>query len=178
MGHFPVLSSYNFKQGNVVKKSMFVNGSQSNMYGIAEFENINENPTLSPDVQNLIQKAFSFSQTKEMAEVEGVLALAKFGQYEQALEKFYRLLGKGIASEVVAKHIIDCHLAISSPATALAQYDQWASNGLLTKEALADVKAYLDDILRTKGIKSPLPRIENTPKREREIREGAKKDRS
>jgi hypothetical protein len=142
---------------------------------ITEFEDINENPTLSLDVQNLIQKVFSVSQTKEMAEVEGVLALAKFGQYEQALEEFYRLLGKGIAPGVVAKHIMECHLALSSPTAAIAQFDQWASNGFLTKEFLADLKVFLDDILVTKDMKNPLPQVENTPRKRNKLEAEQKK---
>lgn len=128
---------------------------------IADFEKIDETPTLSADVQNLIQKVFSFSPTKEMAEVEGVLALAKFGQYEQALEEFQRLLGKGIAPGTVAKHILECLFALSSPDAAIAQFNQWVTSGLLTQEDLADAHSFLEDILMDKGISKQLPRLDH-----------------
>jgi tetratricopeptide (TPR) repeat protein len=136
---------------------------------IADFEKIDETPTLSHDVQNLIQKVFSFSQAKEMAEVEGVLALAKFGQYEQALVEFHRLLGKGIAPGVVAKHILECHLALSSPDAAIAQFGQWAANGLLTQDDLADARSFLENNLKEKGVEKHLPQLDCTPRNKKKI---------
>lgn len=136
---------------------------------IAEFNKIDETPKLSQDVQNLIQKVFSFSQTKEMSEVEGVLALAKFGQYEQALVEFHRLLGKGVAPAVVAKHILECHLALSSPDAAIAQFEQWSLKSLLPNEDLEQVRAFLKDALRTKGIEVNLPSLDKAPSKKNRV---------
>ncbi|MBN1848366.1 MAG: hypothetical protein JW932_07260 [Deltaproteobacteria bacterium] len=137
---------------------------------IADFEKIDETPTLSHDVQNLIQKVFSFSQTKEMAEVEGVLALAKFGQHEQALVEFHRLLGKGVAPGVVAKHILECHLALSSSEAAISQFNQWVANGLLTQDDLLDAQSFLETVLRDKGIETSLPQLDHTPRKKNRTR--------
>ncbi len=141
---------------------------------IAEFNQIEETPKLSQDVQNLIQKVFSFSQTKEMSEVEGVLALAKFGQYEQALVEFHRLLGKGVAPAMTAKHILECHLALSSPEAAIAQFEQWALTGLLPREDLEQVRAFLENALRTKGIDVNLPSLDKAPDKKNKV-EGSKR---
>ena len=125
---------------------------------ISEFEQIEATPNLSHDVQNLIREIFAFSETEEMAEVEGVLALAKFGQHEQALVEFHRLLGKGFAPVVVAKHILECHLALSSPDAAIAQFEQWSFRGLLGHEDLAEVRNFLDDMLEARGLKNKFPK--------------------
>jgi len=55
-----------------------------------------ETPTLSEEIQNLISRLFSFSDNKDIAAVEGAVALAKFGQFESALEQFQRLINEGI----------------------------------------------------------------------------------
>ena len=55
-----------------------------------------ETPALSEEIQNLISRLFSFSDNKDIAEVEGAVALAKFGQFERALEQFQRLINEGI----------------------------------------------------------------------------------
>ena len=63
---------------------------------IEETEQYQELPDLSQDIQNLISRAFSLSENKDIAAVEGAVALAAFGQYERALQEFDRLLEKGV----------------------------------------------------------------------------------
>ena len=43
-----------------------------------------EKPPVSEDVQNLIRQLFAFSKDQQTSEMEGAVALAKFGQYEKA----------------------------------------------------------------------------------------------
>ena len=74
-----------------------------------------ERPEVSEDVQILIQKLFSFSKDQHTSEMEGAVALAKFGQYEKALNEFKRLLQEGILPLDAAKNILRCHLTLSSP---------------------------------------------------------------
>jgi tetratricopeptide (TPR) repeat protein len=81
-------------------------------------------PELSHNVQNLINRVFAISNDKEKAEFKGAVALAKFGQYERALEEFHGLLKKGAMPVIAAKNIIMCHLAYSD-----RQYYQRACEG-------------------------------------------------
>jgi hypothetical protein len=117
-------------------------------------------PQLSEDVQELIRNVFSFSPDSEKAAVEGVIALAKFGQYERALVDFRKLLKKGIMPLVVAKNILRCHLALSSPNEAIDQYEQWLSSDLLSKQDLGNLRVFLGNILERKGIEANLPVVE------------------
>jgi len=89
--------------------------------------------------------------------MEGALALAKFGQYETALIEFKKILKAGILPVVTAKHIIRCHLALSSPNEAIDQYERWLDNETLEREQLKNVRSFLAAILERKGIKSNLP---------------------
>ena len=125
---------------------------------LVKFNNPNQNPKLSEDIANLIRKLFSFSETPEAAAMEAAVALAKFGQHEQALVEFHRLLGKGFAPVVVAKHILECHFALSSPDAAVAQLEQWTSRSLLGQEDLAEVRNFLEDMLEARGLKNKLPK--------------------
>ncbi|HYQ60134.1 MAG TPA: hypothetical protein VEP29_03730, partial [Desulfatiglandales bacterium] len=87
-----------------------------------ELRDTPEKPELSGDLQDLIKKLFSFSQTKEAAAIEGAVALAKFGQYEQALKEFHKLLDQGVLPVVTAKNMIKCYAALKTPEAAIAQF--------------------------------------------------------
>ncbi len=113
-------------------------------------------PELSRDAQDLIQRLFAFSDDKDRAAVEGVIALAKFGQYESALEQFQGLLKEGVMPLVVAKNILRCHLALSSPNEAIDQYERWLTDDLLSKIELENLRTFLTSILERRGIQAKL----------------------
>lgn len=113
----------------------------------------------SQRVQDLIKKLFSFSEDKEVAAIEGAVALAKFGQYERALAEFNRLLKKGALPLVAAKNIIRCHLAFSLADAAIDQFRQWLSGDLLSKQQLKNIRAFLQNVLKKKGIQAELPDV-------------------
>jgi class 3 adenylate cyclase len=62
---------------------------------ILEIEEVSDFPELSQEIQELIREQFSFSRNKDIAAIEGAVALAKFGQYEKALAEFQKLIRKG-----------------------------------------------------------------------------------
>ncbi len=130
---------------------------------LTEIEQATTAPELSQEVQNLITDLFSFSQTKEAAVIEGAVALAKFGQYEQALAEFQRLLKEGTMPVVAAKNIIRCHISLSSPDAAIAQFVQWVDEALLTKPELKDIRSFLENVLKKKGMKAKLPQFAEAP---------------
>lgn len=126
---------------------------------LAEIDQETEAPQLSAKVQDLIKKLFSFSQNKDAAEMEGAIALAKFGQYERALEEFNRLLHKGTLPLISAKNILRCHLALSSTDAAINQFREWLSGELLSKKQLRDIRSFLEYVLKRKGIQTKLPEL-------------------
>lgn len=117
-------------------------------------------PSLDPKVQNLIKELFSFSQNQNAAAMEGAMALAKFGQYERALEEFRKLLKRRIMPLAAAKNILRCHLAVSSPNDAIDQYERWVSGNQLSKQQLEKIRGFLQGLLERKGIKASLPAVE------------------
>jgi tetratricopeptide (TPR) repeat protein len=124
---------------------------------IAEIRSVPETPDLSPQLQNLIKKLFTFSKTREVAAMEGATALAKFGQYEEAVGELQKLLKEGILPTVAAKNILRCYLTLSLPQAAVAQFKEWIRNDTLSKEDLKYVRDFLENSLRKKGLREVLP---------------------
>jgi tetratricopeptide (TPR) repeat protein len=128
-------------------------------------------PELSHNVQNLINRMFAVSNDKEKAELKGAVALAKFGQYERALEEFHGLLKKGAMPVIAAKNIIMCHLNYSSPEAAAGQFEQWVSRDMLSKDDLKEIRSFLKNALEKNGIELRLSEIDEPPLEPDEIEE-------
>ncbi len=124
---------------------------------IAEIRSAPTTPDLSPQLQSLIKKLFTFSKTKEVAAIEGAMALAKFGQYEEAVTELQKLLKEGILPTVAAKNILRCYLSLSLPQAAVAQFKEWMRNDTLSKEDLKYVRNFLVSALKNKGIDEVVP---------------------
>lgn len=130
-----------------------------------------ETPMLSEEVQNLISRLFSSSKDKDMAAIEGAVALAKFGQYQKALEEFQRLIEEGIMPLVAAKNALMCHMAVSSPDAAIAQFTQWVSGETFSRSDLKYIRTFLENTLEKQGIKVDLPKVDEAPDAEVESEE-------
>lgn len=66
---------------------------------MAEIDLENDIPDLSKEVQDLIIQLFAFSEDKYIANIEGTVALAKFGQFDRALKELERITNEGIRIE-------------------------------------------------------------------------------
>ncbi|MCF8061127.1 MAG: hypothetical protein K9M82_01300 [Deltaproteobacteria bacterium] len=114
-------------------------------------------PELSEDIQELIKKSFAFSRDKEAAAIEGAMALAKFGQFDKALEEFNEILEYATLPVMVAKNIIRCHLTVSSPETAIEQFRTWAGGDRFSKEEMLHLREFLQGILESRGLDLEIP---------------------
>jgi tetratricopeptide (TPR) repeat protein len=116
-------------------------------------------PELSKKAQDLIKNLFTFSDNKDedAAALEGAVALAKFGQFDRALNELNLLLEKDTIRVEAAKNILRCHLAASSAEEAVNQYHQWHAGDLFQPQQLESVRGYLEDILQKRGIEAALP---------------------
>ena len=130
-----------------------------------------ETPMLSEEVQNLISRLFSSSKDKDMAAIEGAVALAKFGQYQKALEEFKRLIEEGKMPLVAAKNALMCHMAVSSPDAAIAQFTQWVSGETFSRSDLKYIRTFLENTLEKQDIKVDLPKVDEAPEEEGESEE-------
>ena len=135
-----------------------------------EIDTSTETPTLSEKEQELISRLFSSSKDKDMAAIEGAVALAKFGQYQKALEEFQRLIGEGKMPVVAAKNSLMCHMAVSSPDAAIEQFTQWVSQETFARSDLKYIRTFLENTLEKQGIKVDLPMVDEAPAEEGEAK--------
>jgi tetratricopeptide (TPR) repeat protein len=155
------------KNEMLMKHQKLINAIHSKIKAVDEaLTEIKESPAipeLSKDLLHLIKKLFTFSQTKEAAAIEGAVALAKFGQYEQALIEFQKLLEEGILPVVTAKNIIRCYISLKAPNAAIGQFDKWRSRNLISGQDLKYVRSFLISSLEKEGIKAEIPEVDKTP---------------
>ncbi len=116
-------------------------------------------PELSKKAQDLIKNLFSFSENvdEDGAALEGAVALAKFGQFDRAVDELTALLPKENLRVDAAKNILRCHLATSATEEAVNTYHKWHSEDLFQPNQLEMVRVYLSDALQNKGIEAALP---------------------
>jgi hypothetical protein len=157
IGKSRILSTHKPLISGVKSKIRAVNKS------LNELRETPEKPELSEDLQDLIKKLFTFSLTKEAAAIEGAVALAKFGQYEQALKEFHKLLEQGVLPVVTAKNMIKCYAALKTPEAAVVQFAKWKTRDFFCIEDLKYIRAFLKTSLEKEGFKTDVPEVERVP---------------
>jgi len=124
-------------------------------------------PELSKKAQDLIKNLFAFTENKDedAAALEGAVILAKFGQFDRAIEELNALLARDSIKVEAAKNILRCHMATDATQEAVNLYHQWHSEDTFQPGQLEQVRIYLVDALAKKGIEtnlpSPMPAMEN-----------------
>ncbi len=128
---------------------------------IKELEQVPKTLEVSPQVQDLIKKLFSFSQEQDedTIKLNGAVALAKFGQYKGALAEFNELIRKDSHRVDAAKNILRCHVGLSSVDEAVAQYEQWMSSDIFSPNQLDKLHVFFKGILDQEGIDKLLPKV-------------------
>ncbi len=119
-------------------------------------ENAPSTPEMSSHVNELIKKLFSFSskdKDENDAALEGAIALAKFGQFEGAINEFKNLLQVSSQRLSAAKNILRCHLELGSTDKATQQLSEWQSGDIFSEEQIEKVSLFFDDIIKKKGLK-------------------------
>jgi tetratricopeptide (TPR) repeat protein len=149
--HQKVISNHKSLLASISKKIDLLN---------EEIQKIESAPVameMSEQVQEIIKQKFAFSTEGEEAGLEGAIALAKFGQYERALEEFKSLLSKDEIRMEAAKNIIRCYTAMDSEKDAIKQYQQWFSGDFFNPEQMEKLRLMLQNILDKKGLDIVLP---------------------
>jgi len=122
-----------------------------------------ERPKLSEDVQDLINDLFSSSKNKDIAAIDGAVALVKFGQYERALIEFKKLLNRGVFPMMVAKNVLRCHMTLASAKEAIDQFNRWFSQNLFSRTELKHLRDFLERMVTKEGTPKDLPQILEVP---------------
>lgn len=159
------------------RNQKFIDGVKSKIRAVErslhELKSRPDKPELTHEMQNLIKKLFSFSQTKEAAAIEGAVALAKFGQYEKALNEFRILLEQGILPLITAKNIVRCYGALKKPDAAVDEFSRWLSLDVFSFEELKQLRTFIITTLEKEGLKVRLPEVKARPRKAVAEKKGA-----
>jgi hypothetical protein len=127
---------------------------------LAEMNQAEEAPDLSSETRDLIRELFSFSKDRDAAALESAMALAQFGQNEQALAEFRVLLERGIMPLMAAKNIIRCLVTTSGPVAAVEQFNQWIAEEVFSKPDLRHIRDLIERILVEQGVHMEIPEVD------------------
>ena len=119
-------------------------------------------PELSSKVQDLIKDLFASSteQGDDTAQLEGAIALAKFGQFERALADFKELIKKDSLRVAAAKNILRVYIVNEEFDKAVAEYDDWLSSDIVfTSQQFESIRVFLQSILDRKKIDKRLQTV-------------------
>ncbi len=143
------------------KKESLINSLNKRIQAVQdtldEIDKATDTPELAEDVQKLISNLFSFSKNKEVAAIEGAVALAKFGQYEKAFTEFQRLIDERILPLRAAENMLRCQFFFISPERAVDQYKKWVSSPIFTKKELKSLREFMVKMFKKEGIELDLP---------------------
>ena len=111
-------------------------------------------PKVSEDAQSVMKEMIPEDdpEAKGSAALAGALALAKFGQYDQAIEELTRLISQEPLRLEAAKNITWCWLQQGEVDKALARVKQWMAGNLLTLEEVSEVRTYFENYVQTAGL--------------------------
>jgi hypothetical protein len=111
----------------------------------------------------LIKDSLASPGSQESVALQEAVVLAKFGQFERALEEFNRVLQQDPLSVDIAKNILRCHVVLSALDEAASQYRQWFSSGMFSTQQLETIRRFLEGILKNKGRPIDLPNPQPGP---------------
>jgi tetratricopeptide (TPR) repeat protein len=156
------------------KKSSLIDSLNKRISAVTEtldeIDKATDIPELSEDLQKLISNLFSFSKDRDVAAVEGAIALAKFGQYEKAFTEFQRLIDERIQPLMAAENMLRCQMYFISPERVLEQFKKWTLYPSFTKNELNSLREFIAKMFDKEGIKLDLPAAQLTlaedPKKE------------
>ena len=143
---------------SIVKKVVDLNQK------INQINKATSKPTVSNKKQDLIKQLFAGAGEKDDASnrLEGAIALAKFGQFDRALEEFERLLDVEAVRVAAAKNIARCHLEVNALEDAASCFDRWVGDDRFTSAQLDKIRFFLKGRFNKLGFDRELYQREET----------------
>lgn len=127
-----------------------------------KFEAAPETPEIDAKIQDLIKQQFAFSEDKDKGALEGAIALAKFGQFQRALEEFQKLLAIESIRVDAAKNIIRCYMALETLPDAVSEFKKWETQGDFPPIHLNKIKVFFEATLERAGMGDALAEAAST----------------
>lgn len=121
-----------------------------------------KNIEVSKDTQSLMKEMFSFDdpKIKGSSSLGGAISLAKFGQYDKAIEEFNRLLDYEHLRLEAAKNILWCWLQQNYEDYAISLFQKWQKKKTFPASEMDSIQLYFKDLLKEKGSEKTVTDIE------------------
>lgn len=126
---------------------------------IKKIEGADKKPkAVAPAAQNLMKEMFSFDDpgTKGSSALGGAIALAKFGQYDRAVEELTRLMEQAEFRLEAAKNLLWCWLEQNYGEYAVSLYQKWRKAKMFPPSEAASLQQYFKELIQQKGLNLPL----------------------
>lgn len=119
----------------------------------AKFEASASQPEISAKAQELIRKLFTRSESSDSEQValEEAITLAKFGQFDQAIDDFTALLGNEKIKLEAAKNILKCYIEIEAVSKATDRFHDWQQEDLFNPDQLKKLRAFFENLVHKRG---------------------------
>ncbi len=144
--HQKVISNHKSLLNSLAKKVRAVKED------IQRFESIPLNQEMPESVLNIIKQKFAVKKEGIEGELEGAVALAKFGQYERALDEFKQLVKNETVGVDAAKNIIRCHMALDSVEEGVKHYRHWCESGVFVPEHVENIRRFFQERIDRKKL--------------------------
>ena len=121
---------------------------------IQRLDGSNKTPEAPPDAQSLMKEMYSFDdpEAKGSASLGGAIALAKFGQYDKAIEEFNRLLEQDALRLEAAKNLLWCWIEQNYADYAVSLYQKWRKAKLFPPSEIESIQNYFTELIKQKGL--------------------------
>lgn len=121
-----------------------------------------KNIEVSKDTQSLMKEMFSFDdpKIKGSSSLGGAISLAKFGQYDKAIEEFNRLLEYDHLRLEAAKNILWCWLQQNYEDYAISLFQKWQKKKTFPESEMESIQFYFRGLLKKKGCEKTVTDIE------------------
>lgn len=118
-------------------------------------------PKVSQDAQDLMKEMFTFDDPdiKGSSSLGGAVALARFGQYDKAIEELTRLLEYDSLRMEAAKNILWCWYQQNYVEYGISLFQKWQKTKFLNPDELETVRVYFQDLLNQNGVDEELDGI-------------------
>jgi tetratricopeptide (TPR) repeat protein len=120
-------------------------------------------PEVAEDAQSLMKEMFSFDdpEAKGSSALGGAIALAKFGQYDKAIEELSRLIEYDSLRLEAAKNILWCWIQQNYSEYAVSLYQKWLKNKIFPPEEASIIQNYFNELMDKAGIDHEIEEIES-----------------
>ena len=135
---------------------------ESTTQKVQKFDRRKTTPEVADDAQSLMKEMFSYDdpEAKGSSDLGGAIALAKFGQYDKAIEELSRLVEYDALRLEAAKNILWCWVQQNYSEYAVSLYQKWRKNKLFPPEEVNLIHDYFTELMDKAGVDHEIDELE------------------